>query len=113
MDITKQNHGDDRSYRDRLKREENERKLKRLDSDLIQNIDYKNIERLTVQESLEDKEDMSFIMAPLCKLRNHCYTIAASCFKSCFSQQFLLNDCNLLYRIVEDLKMNNLNDFIF
>ena len=59
----------------RAEREEQEKRLKRLDSEQIQNIDYKNIERLKMLEKLEEKEDKSFVMAPLCKLRNHCYTI--------------------------------------
>ena len=64
-------------------------------------------------EKLEEKEDKSFLMAPLCKLRNYCYTIAASSFRSNFSQPFLLMQCNILSRIIEDLKKNELNDFIF
>ena len=97
----------------RAEREEQEKRLKRLDSEQIQNIDYKNIERLKMLEKLEEKEDKSFVMAPLCKLRNHCYIIAASAFRSSFSQAFLLQQCNILHRIVEDLKKNDLNDFIF
>lgn len=64
-------------------------------------------------EKLEEKEDKSFLMAPICKLRNHCYTITASSFRSCFSQEFLLTQCNVLTRLVDDLKKNDLNDFIF
>ena len=52
-------------------------------------------------------------MAPLCKLRNHCYAIAASCIRSCFSQKFLITECNLLQRVMEDLKKDSSNDFIF
>ena len=64
-------------------------------------------------EKLEEKEDKSFVMAPLCKLRNHCYVIVASCFRSSFSQQFLLEQCHILTRIIEDLKNDTMNDFIF
>ena len=87
--------------------------MKRLDSDAILNIDYKNIERLKMLEKLEEKEDKSFVMAPLCKLRNHCYAIAASCFRNCFSQAFLLEQCSLLERLVADLQMDSMNDFIY
>ena len=52
-------------------------------------------------------------MAPVCKLRNHCYTIIASAFRSSFSQQFLLEQCHILSRLIEDLKKNDQNDFIF
>ena len=97
----------------RAEREAQEKKLKRLDSDQIINIDYKNIERLKILEKLEEKEDKSFVMAPICKLRNHCYTIVASAFRSSFSQEFLLGQCNVLHRIIEDLKRNEMNDFIF
>ena len=72
------------------KREADKKKNKRLDSDAIQNIDYKNIERLKQLEKLEEKEDKSFIMAPLCKLRNYCYQISVSCIRARFSQKFLL-----------------------
>ena len=74
----------------RAEREEEEKRLKRLNSEQIQNIDYKNIERLKMLEKLEEKEDKSFVMAPLCKMRNHCYTVAASAFRNSFSQEFLL-----------------------
>lgn len=87
--------------------------MKRLDSDAIQNIDYKNIERLKMIEKLEEKEDKSFVMAPLCKLRNHCYSIAASCIRSSFSQDFLVKECQILRRTIDDLKRNKMNDFIF
>lgn len=70
----------------RALRYEREKKEKQLDSEQIQNIDYKNIERIKTLEKLEEKEDKSFVMASLCKLRNHCYAIAASCIRSCFSQ---------------------------
>ena len=98
---------------DKEKREALEKKMKRLDSDAILNIDYKNIERLKMLEKLEEKEDKSFVMAPLCKLRNHCYAIAASCFRNCFSQQFLLENCSILERLVADLQMDSMNDFIY
>lgn len=52
-------------------------------------------------------------MAPLCKLRNHCYSIAASCMLNNFNQTFMLSQCKLLKRIIEDLKMDERNDFIF
>ena len=87
--------------------------MRRLDSEQIQNIDYKNIERMKMLEKLEEKEDKSFLMAPICKLRNHCYTIVASSFRNNFSQEFLLVQCSVLSRIIEDLKKNDLNDFIF
>jgi len=64
-------------------------------------------------EKLEEKEDKSFVMAPLCKLRNHCYAIAASCIRNSFSQEFLTDNCNILYRIMNDLKKDTMNDFIF
>jgi len=63
-------------------------------------------------EKLEEKEDKSFVMAPLCKLRNHCYTVAAACMRSSFSQAFLFENCNILHRIIEDLKNDSMNDFI-
>ena len=36
-------------------------------------------------EKLEEREDKAFSMAPLCKLRSHCYSIAASCMLNGFS----------------------------
>lgn len=101
------------SQTERENREILEKKLKRLDSNAILNIDYKNIEKLKMLEKLEEKEDKSFVMAPLCKLRNYCYSVATACFKSCFSQQYLIQQCNILQRIINDLKMDDLNDFIF
>ena len=97
----------------RAKRQAHEKKMKRHDSQAILNIDYKNIERMKIIEKLEEKEDKSFVMSPLCKLRNHSYHIAAACLRSNFSQEFLLDHCNLLGRVIEDLKKEPLNDFIF
>lgn len=77
------------------------------------NIDYKNIEKIKILEKLEEKEDKSFVMAPMCKLRNHCYNIATSCLAACFSQGFLLEQCKLIERIIMDLSENEKNDFIF
>jgi hypothetical protein len=65
------------------------------------------------REKLEEKEDKSFVMAPLCKLRNHCYSIASACVRNNFSQVFLLKNCGILERIIDDLKKEKLNDFIF
>lgn len=111
VDGEKHYEGEDSQEREsRLAREQ---KLKRLDSDQILNIDYKNIEKMKLLEKLEEKEDKSFAMAPLCKLRNHCYSIAASCMLNCFSQQFLFQQCQLLERVVSDLQMDDKNDFIF
>ena len=87
--------------------------MNRLDSDTIQNIDYKNIERLIMLEKLEEKEDKSFVMAPLCKLRSHCYLIASYCMRSNFSADFLVGNCGLLRRLLDDLRHDKLNDFIF
>ena len=64
-------------------------------------------------EKLEEREDKSFSMAPLCKLRSHCYSIAASCMLNSFNQQFLFDECKLLKRVIEDLYMDDKNDFIF
>lgn len=64
-------------------------------------------------EKLEEKEDKSFVMAPLCKLRNYCYSVAASCFRSSFNQEFLVRDCQVLQRTLEDLQRDSMNDFIF
>ena len=87
--------------------------MKRLDSEQILNIDYKNIEKLKVLEKLEEEEDKSFVMAPLCKLRNHCYQIASACLSARFSQEFLLDNCKLIERIIMDLSEIEKNDFIF
>jgi len=64
-------------------------------------------------EKLEEKEDKSFGMAPLCKIRNYCYSIAANCVQNSFAQVFLLSNCSILYRIIDDLKRVQMNDFIF
>jgi len=77
------------------------------------NIDYKNIDKIKLLEKLEEKEDRSFVMAPLCKLRNHCYSIASSCLRNCYSQQFLYDQCHLMSRIIDDLHLDQKNDFIF
>lgn len=61
-------------------------KQKLLDSNQIINIDYKNIESIKTFEQLEQREDKSFSMAPLCKLRSYCYSIASSCLANFFSQ---------------------------
>ena len=96
-------------------KEEKEAQLKKqkLDADTINNIDYKNIENLKVLEKLEENEDLSFVMAPLCKLRNHCYQIAAASLRVDFNRAFLFDQCNLINRLIEDLKREELNDFIF
>jgi len=62
---------------------------------------------------LEQKEDHSIKMASIVKVRNNLYYTIVGCFKSAFSVDFLINDCNLLKRLVEDLKRDDLNDYIF
>lgn len=52
-------------------------------------------------------------MASIVKVRNNLYYTIVGCFKSAFSVDFLINDCNLLKRLVEDLKRDDLNDYIF
>ena len=79
------NHGSnlyDKSHGNELDQSKVEQlpKNKPLDVEQILNIDYKNIEKLKTLEMLEQKEDLSFVMNPLCKIRSHCYFIAASCF---------------------------------
>ena len=64
-------------------------------------------------EKLEEKEDKSFVMAPLCKMRNHCYTIAASCMINSFSDDYIMSHCNIMNRLIYDLQQNGMNDFIF
>ena len=64
-------------------------------------------------EKLEEREDKCFTMAPLCKLRNHCYSIATSFIRNGFNQQFLFEECKLLKRVIDDLMMDEKNDYIF
>mmetsp|Transcript_2750 Transcript_2750/g.3782 ORF Transcript_2750/g.3782 Transcript_2750/m.3782 type:complete len:145 (+) Transcript_2750:327-761(+) len=91
--IDGEKHYEGENTQERESRLAREQKMKRLDSDQILNIDYKNIEKMKLLEKLEEKEDKSFTMAPLCKLRNHCYSIAASCMLNNFSMKFLFQQC--------------------
>ena len=62
---------------------------------------------------LEQKEDLSFVMHPLCKIRTHCYFIAAACISNGFEVDFLLKDCDILGRLIADMKQDHYNDYIF
>ena len=62
---------------------------------------------------MEGKEDRSIKMAPIVKIRNNLYYAVVGCFKSSFSIDFLLNECDLLKSLVSDLQRDNLNDYIF
>lgn len=86
---------------------------KLLDAEQILNIDFKNIEKLKTLEMLEQKEDLSFVMHPLCKIRSHCYFTAAACISNGFQVDFLLKDCEILSRLMADLKQDTYNDYIF
>ena len=83
---------------------ENDQSKKPLNAEQILNIDFKNIDKLKTLEMLEQKEDLSFVMHPLCKIRSHCYLTAAACFNSGFQTDFLLTDCGILGRMIADLK---------
>ena len=84
MFIDGEKHYEGENVSDRQVRLAKEQMMKRLDSDQILNIDYKNIEKMKKLEKLEEREGKSFTMAPLCKLRNNCYMIAASCMRNSF-----------------------------
>ena len=86
---------------------------KLLDAEQILNIDFKNIEKLKTLEMLEQKEDLSFVMHPLCKIRTHCYFTAAACISNGFEVDFLLNECEILARLLADLRQDSINDYIF
>ena len=61
----------------------------------------------------ESKEDRSIKMAAVVKLRNNLYYTIVGCFKAGFSIPFILKECNLLARLVQDLQRDALNDYLF
>ena len=56
---------------------------------------------------------MSIRMAPIVKIRNNIYFIAVGCFKALYEIDFMLDTCDLLQRLIEDLQKDNINDYLF
>jgi hypothetical protein len=88
-------------------------KDQKLSSKAILDLNHENIENFKAIELLEGKEDRSIKMASIVKIRNNIYYTIVGCFKSSFSIEFLLQNCNLLQRLVGDLQRDSLNDYIF
>lgn len=93
---------------------ESELKQKRQnDIQTIINMKFNNVCELKNIEFLESQRDVSVKMAPKCKIRNYCLFTAASCLRNGVGTQFLLADCNLMSNILNDLRKDHLNDYIF
>ena len=56
---------------------------------------------------------MSIRMASIVKIRNNIYYTVVGCFKANFKIEFLLQNCNLVKRLMDDLQRDNLNDYLF
>lgn len=79
----------------------------------VQKPTEENLENFKAIELLEGKEDRSIKMAPIVKIRNNLYYTVVGCFKAGFSLDFILTECQLLKRLVSDLQLDSLNDYIF
>lgn len=77
--------------------------MKKIDSTSILQIDYTNAESLKSAELLEQQEEMSIRMASIVKIRNNIYYTLVGCFKANFKIEFLLQNCNLVKRLMDDL----------
>ena len=62
---------------------------------------------------INSQNDLSIKMASKCKIRSHCLFVAASCLKLGFSIDFLVEEGRLIHRVLQDFKMDNLNDYIY
>jgi hypothetical protein len=52
-------------------------------------------------------------MASIVKIRNNVYYIAVGCFKAGFKIDFILGNCNLLKRLIDDFLRDDINDYIY
>jgi len=62
---------------------------------------------------MEQQEEMSIRMASIIKIRNNVYYIVVGCLKSGFKVDFVLNNCNLLKRLIDDFLRDDINDYIY
>ena len=88
-------------------------KKQKLDIEKIMNMSYQNIAELQTMEFLDSQNDLSIKMASKCKIRNHTLSTAAACLKLNFGIDNLVNDCQLIIRVLQDFKMDSLNDYIY
>lgn len=90
-----------------------QQRVKRLETQAILQIDFKNVESYKALELLENQEDMSIRMAPIVKIRNNIYFTAVGCFKALFEIDFFLDTCDILTRLIDDLQKDSINDYLF
>ena len=86
---------------------------KQKDIEQIMNMNYKNIGELQTMDFINSQNDLSIKMAAKCKIRSHAMFTAAACVRLGFSIEYLVEEGRLIHRVLQDLKMDNLNDYIY